>query len=77
MAYRRTKPYTLNGISRVPCFRCGQPSRFQWQVCADDNTFRGLCAECDVALNALVLNWMGHPGVNVLMANYRASVEEG
>lgn len=54
----RTKPYTQTGIRRIPCKRCGNPSVHQWQICADNNVYRGLCMRCDIALNALVLRWM-------------------
>lgn len=54
---RRT-PYTERGIVRVPCCRCGKPSCYQWTICADGNQWRGLCAECDVALNALVMRFV-------------------
>jgi hypothetical protein len=56
-------PYTVRGISRVPCFRtgCGSPARHQWQVCADKNTWRPLCLACDVALNDLTLRFMRLP----------------
>lgn len=54
----RTKPYTQIGISRVPCARCGLPSRYQWQICADNRVFRGLCEGCDIELNALVMRWV-------------------
>ena len=57
----RRKPYTQIGIRRVPCFRCGEPSFFQWQICADGNRFRGLCKPCDIALNDLVLKFMRDP----------------
>lgn len=55
----RKKPYTEIGIRRIPCARCASPSVHQWQVCADDNVYRGLCSDCDVKLNAMVLKWMG------------------
>lgn len=55
----RTRPYTTEGIKRVPCFRCGKPSKHQWQICADDRVFRAVCGDCDIALNELVLRWMG------------------
>ncbi len=74
MSRRRTRPYTAIGISRVPCFRCGKPSRYQWQVCADQRTFRGLCTDCDVGLNALVLRWMRDPDAAAKVAAYRKSV---
>lgn len=66
----RRKPYTERGIRRVPCRRCGSPSRFQWQVCADGNIFRGLCEKCDVALNHLVLHWMRDPDADQKVAAY-------
>lgn len=74
MSRLRRRPYTQIGIRRVPCFRCGKPSRFQWQVCADGNRFRGLCSGCDVALNDLVLRWMGDPDADAKLAAYRARV---
>lgn len=70
----RRKPYTARGIVRVPCAKCGKPSRYQWQICADDNTWRGLCVECDVALNAMVLAFIGDPWADVKMAAYRIRV---
>jgi hypothetical protein len=67
---RRT-PYTARGISRVPCQRCGAPSLHQWQCCADDNTWRGLCAKCDVALNELVLRWFRFKDWRAKLRKYR------
>lgn len=67
---RRT-PYTDAGIRRVPCAKCGEPSQCQWQICADKRVFRGLCVECDVALNALVLSWVGDPDASKKIAAYR------
>ncbi|MCK8788009.1 hypothetical protein M0638_27000 [Roseomonas sp. NAR14] len=74
MTRRRRKPYTALGIRRVPCFRCGEPSRFQWDICADGNTPRGLCVACDVALNEMVLRWVGDPEADAKMASYRQRV---
>lgn len=54
----RLKPYTEIGIRRQPCTRCGKPSRYQWQICADKRIFRTLCADCDVELNAMVMRWV-------------------
>lgn len=54
----RTKPYTPSGIRRIPCARCGKPSRYQWQICADDRVFRGVCADCDIELNEMVMRWV-------------------
>jgi hypothetical protein len=68
---RRTKPYTQTGIRRVPCYRGGQPSHCQWQICADDNTVRPLCMKCDVALNDCVLRFMRDPGRKEKIRKYR------
>ncbi len=71
----RVKPYTERGISRVPCSRCGKPSRYQWQVCANDRRFLGVCEECDIGLNRVALEFMGVPNSKELMLAYRAKVE--
>ena len=55
----RKTPYTSKGIARIKCFRCGKPASEQWQICSDDNVYRGICTECDVALNEVVLRWFG------------------
>lgn len=55
----RKKPYTQIGISRLPCFRCGEKADQQWQICADNNLYRPICVECDIELNQVVLNFMG------------------
>lgn len=53
----RKRPYTQRGITRVPCARCGAPSRYQWQICALNNLQHGVCADCDIELNAVVLQF--------------------
>lgn len=57
----RTTPYTVLGIRRLKCCRCGSPARTQWQVCSDGNQYRPLCLDCDFALNKMVMDWMGLP----------------
>lgn len=57
----RRQPYSVIGIKRLPCFRCGAPAVHQWQICADGNLYRPLCLDCDIELNALVLWWIGFP----------------
>lgn len=54
----RRKPYTAIGIRRKKCVRCGRRARFQWQICADNNIYRPLCAKCDVELNEMVMRWV-------------------
>lgn len=67
----RNRPYSAIGIGRVPCARCGDPSKFQWQCCANDNRWMGVCAVCDIALNALViLDFFRLPGGADLMSRY-------
>lgn len=66
----RKKPYTEAGIQRLACIRCGNQAKFQWQICADGNNYRPLCAACDVALNRMVLEWAGHPNVDSVMEEY-------
>ena len=59
----RTKPYTERGIRRLKCSRvgCTNQARYQWQICADGNQYRRVCAECDVEINSMVLAFMGWP----------------
>jgi NAD-dependent SIR2 family protein deacetylase len=74
---RRREPYTVIGISRLRCIRCGAPAKFQWSICADGNNHRPLCLDCDVALNRMVLVWMRHPNAEKLATEYalRKAVE--
>ena len=73
----RRKPYTDIGIKRVPCFRCGSPSVRQWQICSLNNEYKGLCRECDIKLNRIVLIFMKIPpkDVHSLIADYKATGE--
>lgn len=75
-AARRREPYTTRGIRRLGCIRCGQPASCQWNICADGNVFRPLCQSCDVALNALVLEWMHDPEAAAKLARYQASLRD-
>lgn len=67
----RRRPYTVRGIRRLPCFRCGEPAEHQWQVCADGSLYRPLCIACDIALNELVLRWMGFPNWQEMIERYK------
>lgn len=67
----RRKPYTQIGISRVPCVRCNKPSVHQWQVCANDNRYLGLCLDCDIALNKLALQFARIPNWSALLKAYK------
>ena len=69
----RNKPYTKRGISRVPCFACGESSSQQWQICALNNEWKGLCSECDIELNYIVLKFMKIPSkeIHCLIEDYK------
>jgi hypothetical protein len=56
----RREPYTEAGVRRLGCARCGDRAEHQWKICSD-GSWRPLCVACDVALNRLVLEWIGHP----------------
>ena len=74
MRYGRKKPYTDIGVRRLPCARCGKPATRQWQVCADGNLWRPLCAECDVQANELLLIFMCDPEIIQKMNRYDKEV---
>lgn len=69
---RRKQPYMLAGLRQLKCVRCGGAAFSQWQVCADNGNFRPLCKTCDIALNKMVLHWMGHPRAKELASAYAA-----
>lgn len=71
----RREPYTSTGISRIPCARCGKPSKFQWQCCANDNRWLGVCERCDVELNALVLKFFRFKDVRRRVEEYKRRIE--
>jgi hypothetical protein len=65
----RTRPYTMIGIRRMKCLRCGKRAHEQWKVCADGK-FLPLCRECDVLLNDLVLGFFSLPRAERVMRRY-------
>ncbi len=69
----RRQPYTERGISRIPCSRCGERSSYQWQVCANDNRYLGVCTPCDIELNRMALEFMRVPNAGKLLSAYTAS----
>lgn len=72
MASGRKTPYSEIGIKRLKCARCKASARFQWTICSDGNLYRPMCLACDIALNRLVLEWMGDPDVDSKIAAYIA-----
>lgn len=75
---RGRPPYSSDGIARLMCSRagCDRKAYATWGACADDNVQRPLCAECDVEVNRIVLDWMGDPAAAAKMAVYEARVTE-
>lgn len=71
----RRAPYTVRGIARMTCIRCGGQAVHQWQICADGNKQRPLCVDCDIKLNALVLKWARDPDAGKKIAAYKADCE--
>ena len=72
MANMRREPYTERGISKTPCLRCGEPSTQQWQICATGSRWAGVCVECDIKLNEMVIEFMGLP--KKIIRSYAASM---
>lgn len=74
--HRRVNPYTEIGIKRLTCHRkgCNNKATRQWQICSDGNTYRPICDECDIALNKLVLEFMGFDSQETMMEDYRESI---
>ena len=69
----RRKPYTLAGLRRVPCARCGRPSTSQWNACANGNRYLGCCDTCDIMLNWLVLKFFKFDKVDLRIRRYKES----
>jgi hypothetical protein len=67
----RREPYTELGLKRVPCARCDKkPSRYQWSSCANNNYWVGVCEDCDILLNEVVLAFFGFLNREELMNAY-------
>lgn len=75
MTAGRKRPYTARGIRRLKCVRCGKQAHATWNACADGNIRRPLCLDCDVALNELVLRWMGFKDWRTKMRKYARGFE--
>ena len=67
----RRKPYTERGIRRVPCVRCGKPSRRQWSVCSLGVQYMGICVDCDIQLNRLTLKFMKMSDIESIIRSYK------
>lgn len=75
MKYHGSKePYTERGIRRVPCARCGKPSKYQWSICANKNRSLGICPVCDIELNRIFLDFAGFPNKQELLDAYKLKI---
>lgn len=70
----RKNPYLEEDINKKECFKCGKPSSYQWNICAD-NKYHPICKDCDIKLNELVLDFMEFPNKEKLLEKYRKKVE--
>jgi len=70
----RKTPYTEKGIRRLKCSRCGKQAKYQWQICSDGNQYRPICEDCDVALNEMVLRFIGFPDWQEKIEAYKKSL---
>lgn len=70
----RKKPYTERGIKKAPCYRCGKPSSKQWQICALNNRWLGVCDECDIKLNSVVLRFFRFVDQSHILQKYEAKL---
>lgn len=74
---RRRGYYTQAEIEQRMCAvaGCGRFAFATWGGCADDNVLRPFCAECDIELNWLVLEWSGDPDREAKIIAYVNGVE--
>ncbi len=76
----RKQPYTVIGIGRKKCARCGDKAEFQWQCCANGNLWLPVCSRCDIDINILVLRFFKIKNRGHLISSYiktRAENAEG
>jgi hypothetical protein len=72
--WRRRHPYKEHRLDKVSCSvpGCGQPAAEQFDLGHAKEGFRAICEGHDVALNRLVLEFMGDPEAEMKMARYEA-----
>ena len=66
MTRPRQKPDNLQGM---PCARCGRPSTGLWQV---QGLWIAFCRDCDLELNARVLDFARVEGREAMIRAYMA-----
>ncbi len=55
----RLKPFSVEEIGRRQCRRCSEPSRHQWDCCANDNRYIPCCQSCADDLAGAVMEFLG------------------
>lgn len=63
-------------LAKTPCFRCGEPSKFQWTICSLGQLWYPCCSECDIDLNRLVLEWADIPDRENIIKSYTEYVNK-
>lgn len=58
----------------MKCFRCDKEAAQIWQICSDGNKDRGICIECDIKLNELVLKFMKFRNWKSKMKKYKRKI---
>lgn len=66
-------PYTEVGIKRVPCIKCGKPSKYQWSICSNNNRSLAICTDCDIELNRIFLDFANFSNKDELLQAYAES----
>jgi NAD-dependent SIR2 family protein deacetylase len=64
-------PYTRRSIKRAQCVRCGERASDAFTICAA-GTHRQLpvCKECDIAINAMIVRFLGFPDAEQMIETY-------
>lgn len=71
MRSTRRRPYTERGISRVPCVKCGAPSKYQWRICSTD-AWTAVCRRHDIEVNRKIARWAFGSDAEPLLKRYEA-----
>jgi hypothetical protein len=64
-------PTQQRGISRVPCVKCGAPSKYQWRICST-GAWTAVCRRCDITINRKIARWAFGKEAEPLLKRYEA-----
>jgi len=78
MPGKKDKPYTKKGIRKAPCVRCDDEKHgheklacYQVHVDAEPGWWRPLCESCALALQRLMLEFLGVPELDEKLLEFR------